>query len=905
MGTEINEPQGDTFEFKKSGSLSFAELSSIYDATNPADDLVTSRADSDPCLPTFGYPNGPKDPLNVKNLHAQQFENAESQRFQGTHSTGDVHNPEDGSNPYLVVRKLNENGQQPSFSFGNDTRIVDVVNYYEPSLHLSNGSPCVSESSHHSSVHKRSSSASSYMRKARNAQRGHVGGDSTTSTCPRCFSPQGLGNGKEYQSDNESTLENQTPTEGLFEVPLVCAMPRLARPFLGFTKICTPRAIRLMNFTKIDGKLTCSLESAAVKLILTHVKNLKVVTVSICGDVKSGKSYLASLLVDKPVIAFKISDPKSHSFVESSEGTIWIYVAIYKDKYAYLFLDFDGFDTNPQDRSAMIQFALLLSNCVLCNVQDPPMAGICEFVQALIAASRPREALSSSIEPAGTTQWDLKKAASLYLGSKDFGDDVLQDDATPETSDGGEEPVYWQPPILNFVFRDCNNLVKCVDERVYTPETLVEQGIFDHYTNIFNCNRHDSVDFKNRMLDAFGIFTNRKYTTLPFPISCESRQGSILSLGSNFLNRNVAKNTRGALERLIANLLSRNVSMEHSSSRQDCDDFLNYPCSNSKPDLSMTSINSLSSLFLERIDDLKSTIYNDTLFHAISFGKMTGRMFIGFLKLAIGKFNSMGCVTRHDFDEMLGKVFERENGHIAHDVSVEFLKEIKRKVATKMPMDPHELLVKCLDLKHGCLAQFNCRIICDDANALDTLSQSLDGIIAKLEAKNEKLANDCANLMLEKSIKAVEMKIKMDDLYSLDDLMRDIENLTRMFTKTLKGHGSIRRNVISSMIQDLMNMYREYHPEILDVNQEARAHFEASDASSLESGSSYSASHDSQSSLGDPEAHLQDEEIDSEEQLNPGKQLGDDKQDGGDLDAEDRANEAMHHRPVVTTVIHY
>ncbi|GIX62276.1 guanylate-binding protein, putative [Babesia caballi] len=769
------------------------------------------------------------------------------------------------SNNYVVVRNIGSDMQNATLSFGYDdpqyapsqrSEAIETVNYYipEPSV-----MPCVDYNG---------SGVCGTHRTQCTSINSNMGGDTTASThgvltdnedcvcereqcsadeCSRQSSPGAGGRPAGYRKGYGHRCQRRNPSPvsesaqcsdsdasedaasaasgaGLFEVPLkVCSMSRIIDPFKGFTKVLTSRAVRLVRFARKGNRTFCRLDRNAANLLQSQIKNLKVVSVSVCGDSKTGKSYLASMLVNQPVKSFRCSEAYDvrdamNQLQQPAEGTMWAYVGVYQEKFAYIYLDLDGFENNQPERIHMIAFALLLSNCVICSVANPPRTGIYDVVRAMIDMTKSeRGGLDFDEKTVNMDQTieEFKKKASFLMNkqnplAKSF--DGADDGDAGEESDTPserEETDVWRPPIVHFVFRDSEGHVKCLDERMYTPETLVEQGIFDHYTNIFNCNRKEkAIDFKNDMLDAFEVFSKRKYNTLPSPV--------LAPAAFNPLQHSAASNAKDALKRIFATLLAPSNAeiMQADVGESSATRFIGAYTPLGQPSLTTIPNHLLNPLFCERLDELKVSVYQDTLAHAQWELQLNGRMFVAYLQLLIAHFNTHGQVKLEEARAMLRDVYVKENESISKDVVVQFFKGLKQHVVTQLPMEPRVLFSRCMRLKQKSLSGFQLRVLGSHAQyreQYEQLEKSLDGLIEKLESKNDKIAVDAATALFDKCAKRMEDKLSSED-YTYDEMLVDIAKLRKMFLQKFTGHSEVTEKVFPQLSQRLHRAFEEHHP---------------------------------------------------------------------------------------------
>ncbi|GFE52663.1 pseudouridine synthase, putative [Babesia ovis] len=622
-----------------------------------------------------------------------------------------------------------------------------------------------------------------------------------------------------------------TRGSGLFEVPFnICALPRIIDPFKGFSKVYTSRAVKLLHFVRKGHRVQCSIEKHATTLLQTHIKDLKVVSISVCGDSRTGKSYLASMLVNKPVNSFRCNQPyepkdMKRKFKSSAEATVWAYVGVYQEKYAYIYLDFSGFDNHQADRIHMTTFALLLSNCVICSVANPPRTGIYDTVRAMIDLTHSSKPFPNTIDiemdtlDTDNSTDDLRSTPTLSLDqngstskSFDFKDSESSvDDVGDDMSSDLNELDTWKAPIIHFVFRDSEGHVKCIDERIFTPETLVEQGIFDHYTNLFNSKRKDGlINFRNNMLDAFEIFPIRKYITLPCPVSDQTG-------GNTRLNRSAASNAANALKRMFATLLAPANADIMSTNMAECPTarLLGEEPPADQPCITAIPTHMLNPLFCERLDEIKACVYQDTLAHTQTGTQLNGRMFVNYLMLLVAHFNENGQLTLKDAKGILAEVYTKENEILSKDVVLQFFKGLKQHVVMQLPMEPRLLLSKCMRLKQKTLHKFHTQVVGNPAQYVDhyrTLEKTLDGLITKLEARNDQIAVDTATALFEKCTETLNQKIALEQ-YTYEELLVDIAKMRKMFLQKFKGHSQITERVFPQLSQQLYRTFDEHHPK--------------------------------------------------------------------------------------------
>ncbi|GBE62656.1 guanylate binding protein [Babesia ovata] len=789
----------------------------------------------------------------------------DSDRFMGRSYDDEWSHPQpfaNLSNNNMVVRNIRQDARDATLSFGYDEtqhfaapypEVIEAVNYYMPSPQK----------------HRRDTPLYGDSERRATYTMGNMGGDTTTSThsrysndeddpavCERYMddgsnSPVSPGTGvrstrSRTRNVHRRAVRNTSPASecaqssdsdsndgtsasfqrtGLFEVPLnVCSMSRIIDPFKGFSKVHTARAVKLLHFTKKGDRTLCSLVKSAAKIIQTQVKDLQVVTIGVCGDARTGKSYLASMLVNKPTKSFRCSEAYSakeamNQMHQPPEGAVWAYVGVYQEKYAYIYLDIDGFENHQAQRIDMIKFVLLLSNCVICNVANPPRTGIYDMVRAMIDVVK-HDRMSfeediGSIEMQETIE-EFRKKTSFLLNeqnilSKSFDSKEHETiDANEEVRSDAGEANLWKAPIVHFVFRDSEGHVKCMDERLYTPETLVEQGIFEHYANIFNCARRDrGMDFKNDMLDAFEIFTNRKYTSLPCPV--------VAPKSLSMPDHSAALNAKHALKRIFATLLApANADIMSADVAVGSKTRLigaNAPTG--QPNISSIPNHLLNPHFCERLDEVKACVYQDTLSHVQSCMQLNGGMFVNYLKQLIAHFNMHGMIKLRDAKAIVRDVRVKENVNISRDVIVQFFKGLKHHVVMQLPIEPRVLLSRCMRLKQKSLHEFQTRVLGDKAlyrEQYEYLEKSLDGLIEKLEAKNDKIANDAAVAMFDRCAKSLDEKLTSEQ-YTYDELLVDIAKMRKLFLEKFKGHSEVTEKVFPQLTRQLYRRYEEHHPK--------------------------------------------------------------------------------------------
>ncbi|CDR96155.1 hypothetical protein, conserved [Babesia bigemina] len=789
----------------------------------------------------------------------------DSDRFMGRSYDDEWSYPKafsNASNNYMVVRNIRQDTRDATLSFGYDEAqhsaapypdIIEAVNYYMPSpqkqrhdapFHGENerrpdytvsnmgGDTTASTHSRYSNEEEYSGAYEGYSGDESNSPVSTGNGERRTRCRTRNVHRSAVRNAsppsESAQSLDSETNDGASPSlrsTGLFEVPLnVCSMSRIIDPFKGFSKVHTARAVKLLHFTKQGDRTLCSLVKSAAKIIQTQVKDLQVVTIGVCGDSRTGKSYLASMLVNKPTKSFRCSEAYSakgamNQMHQPPEGAVWAYVGVYQEKYAYIYLDVDGFENHQAQRIDMIKFLLLLSNCVICNVANPPRTGIYDMVRAMIDVVK-HDRMSfeedvSALEMQETIEEFTKKTSFLLneqnILSKSFESKEHESiEAAEEVRSDLGEANLWKAPIVHFVFRDSEGHVKCMDDRLYTPETLVEQGIFEHYANIFNCNRRDrGMDFKNDMLDAFEIFTNRKYTSLPCPV--------VVPKSLSIADRSSALNAKDALKRIFATLLApANAEIMSADVAVGSQTRLiggNAPIG--QPNISSIPNHLLSPLFCERLDEVKACVYQDTLSHVQSHSHMNGGMFVNYLKQLIAHFNAHGMIKLRDAKTIIRDVRVKENVNISREVIVQFFKGLKHHVVMQLPIEPRVLLSRCMRLKQKSLHDFQTRVLGDQAlyrEQYEYLEKSLDGLIEKLEVKNDKIANDAAVAMFDKCAKSLDEKLASEQ-YTYDELLVDIAKMRKMFLEKFKGHSDVTEKVFPQLTRQLYRRYEEHHPK--------------------------------------------------------------------------------------------
>ncbi|EAN33201.1 Guanylate-binding protein domain protein [Theileria parva strain Muguga] len=700
-------------------------------------------------------------------------------------------------NSNFVVRNDDHFKNEATVSFGQEwsksklTNVVDVVNYYKPNPKS------------HVYLPENTFDTNGKIR-------GHMGGETTFRRDPQSNRQDHLNthtndnniyhqfNEVESVDSDKDTVVPEARVKGLFEVPFdVYSMPRLIAPFKGFSKIITPRAIRLINFTETEeGKLMCKIDKNAMNILQKQVGDLNVVSVSFVGDPKSGKSFLASLLVGKDNTSFNISE----SYIDPNnmlvDGSVWVYISVYQEKHAYVFLDFEGFEHSEKNRTKMLLFAFSLSNLVFCNVKYSLMNGIHNSITAMIQLTKKptsNETLGDHDNSQEENEFlEIIKGQGTRLLSRSY-DSQNFVDLVPNFEDSenfqSERKELWSAPIVQFVFRDSSGFVKCIDDRIFTPETLVEQGIFENYLDLFTTEERDP-NFRNEMLDSFEVFTNRKYISLPHPTL------STHPYGDNDYSKDEDSNLADFFMKLL------------SSDKNDFKRFTRL----SYDDLTLTS--NLSSLFHEKLDQLKSLLYHDTLNYAMARPQVNGRMFGEYLKKMATHFNKDNSLTVDRLNDMLSSVFLNENNVILKEALVKFLKEIRAKVAPKLPMDSKALLNLALSSKFTSLNYF-------ESNAFGTrqeyemklneLSETLEDLIRKLENKNK-------TLMMEQLASYVDRKehiIRSNLLkreYTLNDLNEDLTKLKKSLNNKFSDSELVSK-VLARASSNLVSLFNDTHPE--------------------------------------------------------------------------------------------
>lgn len=798
----------ENLQYKKAGSLTFEELSALYDeakhSTKSSDHDALSKDKSSmvdiDLLPQNGGIDS--DVLSGDGDVSLQNDELESDVLQ--------HDKED--HPELVVRNDHYCSQRATVSFGveatqDNAGILDVVNYYKPDLAnepsvdndgfgtINNGEHPLLPSEGFAMGVNKFKETKLYGKGGR--PRGHVGGDSTTSSIivnSRIRNNHSPHSGYTYASPYNTLVDSVMSSDsdagkmqnGLFEVPFnVYSVPRLVDPFKGFSKIHTQRAIKLLHFSKVDSKLTCKVDKSASRLLKKQIGNCKVVSTSIVGDPRSGKSYLAGLLVGKGSKSFKISDP--FAVQTKCEGTVWIYVAVYEEKYAYIFLDFDGFEGSDSDRIKMLSFALAASNCVLASFKASVMSGVFELVQSMINLSA-NQADDESEEGEVDNENEIvelfrKKTTRLFL--KDDGDE--EDDDTV----GTDLDKLWSPPIVHFIFRDSNDFIKCLDERNYTPETLVEQGIFEHYLDIFKCTSDTNMEFKNNMLDAFGIFTNRKYTCLPYPLRA----------------RKNTKPERYGVGQMLLKFLAPHEAKDSTTE----DDYDIFPTQN----ISLMPMTALSNHFFEKLDEIKTCVYHDTLSHSRANSQLSGRMFIRFIKLLVEHFNVYNAFTIKDLNSILTEVHFDENESVKKDSIVYFLKIVKTKIAPLLPINSRELLSKSIEAKQKALQYFEAKAFGtfeDYSKVYNALGTTLDELVAKLDRKNTSIINHKITSFIERRADVLNYRIARKD-YTPQDLDAEILKTKRALQRKFDD-AVVVDSALTQVSQKLVEMFNNHHPDV-------------------------------------------------------------------------------------------
>ncbi|UKJ90810.1 hypothetical protein MACJ_001745 [Theileria orientalis] len=698
----------------------------------------------------------------------------------------------------MVVRSDKHANQPETVSFGpvwsgsKFANALDVVNYYKPNvkshLYLPENSFLTSQG----------------------RPKGHMGGEST-------FRGSSVNNNKQGNTQTNNYSLDHTPAEGetddsdkdtvvpegrgkgLFEVPFdVYSMPRLIAPFKGFSKIVTPRAVRLMTFTENEeGKLTCKLDKNSLRILQKQVGDLNVVTVSFVGDPKSGKSFLASLLVGKDNVSFNMSESYIDPNNMMTTGSVWAYVALYQEKNAYVFLDFEGLEHSEKSREKMLLFAFAASNLVFCNVKYSLMTGIHNSVNAMVQLTK-------------------KETENAVLGEEEFGDDEEKEFMEMFRSRGTrlltrsydtqnfnelaknseddydrelEKRELWKAPIVQFVFRDCSGFVKCIDDRIFTPETLVEQGLFVNYLDLFDMGEKDP-NHKNEMLDAFEVFTNRKYLSLPHPIlSTHPYRDNDYTEGEG-LN----------LTEFFVKLLSSDKSDFRKLTNFGYDDF--------------TLNANLSAIFYEKLDQLKSLVYHDTLNYAMAHTQLNGRMLGEYLKRLAQGFNSRNAFKVEDLNEVLSSVFLGENSNVMKESLLQFLRHVRAKVAPKLPVDAKTLLNLVISAKFTSLNNFETNAFGTPEEyrmQLDELSETLEDLIRKLENKNKSLMTvQIANYVERRE--ASIMATIMNSHYTVNDLNDDLSKLKKSLNSRFTDAELVTK-VLARTSQNLVRIFNDTHPE--------------------------------------------------------------------------------------------
>ncbi|BAM40686.1 conserved hypothetical protein [Theileria orientalis strain Shintoku] len=661
------------------------------------------------------------------------------------------------TNPAEMVVRSDKHAYQPeTVSFGpvwpgsKFANALDVVNYYKPNvksqLYLPENSFLTSQG----------------------RPKGHMGGEST-------FRGSTVNNNKQGNTQTNNYSLDHTPAEGdgddsdrdtvvpegrgkgLFEVPFdVYSMPRLIAPFKGFSKIVTPRAVRLMTFTENEeGKLTCKLDKNSLRILQKQVGDLNVVTVSFVGDPKSGKSFLASLLVGKDNVSFNMSESYIDPNNMMTTGSVWAYVALYQEKNAYVFLDFEGLEHSEKNREKMLLFAFAASNLVFCNVK-----------YSLI--SRGTRLLTRSYE--------TKNFSDLARKAED-----LEGDA--------ERRELWKAPIVQFVFRDCSGFVKCIDDRIFTPETLVEQGLFVNYLDLFDTGEKDP-NHKNEMLDAFEVFTNRKYLSLPHPI-----------LSTHPYRDNEYTESEGLnLTEFFVKLLSSDKSDFRKLAHFGYDDF--------------TLNANLSAIFYEKLDQLKSLVYHDTLNYAMAHTQLNGRMLGEYLKRLAQIFNARNAFKVDDLNEVLASVFLGENSNVMKESLLQFLRHVRAKVAPKLPVDAKTLLNLVISAKFASLNNFETNAFGtpdEYRGQLNELSETLEDLIRKLENKNKALMTVQIANYVERREAAIVATI-MNSHYTVNDLNDDLSKLKKALNARFTDAELVTK-VLARTSQNLVRIFNDTHPE--------------------------------------------------------------------------------------------
>ncbi|UKK01625.2 hypothetical protein MACK_002443 [Theileria orientalis] len=698
----------------------------------------------------------------------------------------------------MVVRSDKHAYQPETVSFGpvwsgsKFANALDVVNYYKPNLKSQLYLP-----------------ENSFLT-SQGRPKGHMGGEST-------FRGNSVNNNKQGNTQTNNYSLDHTPAEGetddsdkdtvvpegrgkgLFEVPFdVYSMPRLIAPFKGFSKIVTPRAVRLMTFTENEGgKLTCKLDKNSLRILQKQVGDLNVVTVSFVGDPKSGKSFLASLLVGKDNVSFNMSESYIDPNNMMTTGSVWAYVALYQEKNAYVFLDFEGLEHSEKSREKMLLFAFAASNLVFCNVKYSLMTGIHNSVNAMVQLTK-------------------KETENAVLGEEEMGDDEEKEFMEMFRSRGtrlltrsydttnfnelarnteedydreAEKRELWKAPIVQFVFRDCSGFVKCIDDRIFTPETLVEQGLFVNYLDLFDMGEKDP-NHKNEMLDAFEVFTNRKYLSLPHPI-----------LSTHPYRDNEYTEGEGLnLTEFFVKLLSSDKSDFRKMTSFGYDDF--------------TLNANLSAIFYEKLDQLKSLVYHDTLNYAMAHTQLNGRMLGDYLKRLAQTFNSRNAFKVEDLNEVLSSVFLGENSNVMKESLLQFLRHVRAKVAPKLPVDAKTLLNMVLSAKFTSLNNFETNAFGKPEEyrmQLDELSETLEDLIRKLENKNKSLMTVQIANYVERREAAIVSTI-MNSHYTVNDLNDDLSKLKKALNIRFTDAELVTK-VLARTSQNLVRIFNDTHPE--------------------------------------------------------------------------------------------
>ncbi|XP_951801.1 uncharacterized protein TA15820 [Theileria annulata] len=711
-------------------------------------------------------------------------------------SSGELHEVE-GERGNFVVRNDGHLKNEATLSFGPEwsksrlTNLLDVVNYYKPNP------------KNHIYLPENTFDSNGKIR-------GHMGGETTfrretqsnrqeqLSTHTNDNNANQQFNELEFVDSDKDTVVPEARVKGLFEVPFdVYSMPRLIAPFKGFSKIITPRAIRLINFTETEeGKLVCKIDKNAMNIVQKQVGNLNVVSVSFVGDPKSGKSFLASLLVGKDNTSFNISESYIDPNNMLTDGSVWVYVSVYQEKHAYVFLDFEGFEHSEKNKVKMLLFAFSLSNLVFCNVKYSLMNGIYNSVRAMIQLTKKptsNETLGSSENLQDENEFlEMIKGQGTRLLSRSYDSqnfvDLVQDFEDSEKYNSDRKEL-WSAPIVQFVFRDSSGFVKCIDDRIFTPETLVEQGIFENYLDLFTTEEREP-NFRNEMLDSFEVFNNRKYLSLPHPTLSTHPYG----------DKDYSDNEDSNLTDFFMKLLSSDKDDFKKFTRLSYDDF--------------TLTSNLSSLFHEKLDQLKSLLYHDTLNYAMSRQQVNGRMFGEYLKKMATHFNKSNTLTVDNLNDMLSSVFLNENNVILKEALIKFLKEIRAKVAPKLPMDGKALLNLTLSSKFTSLNYF-------ESNAFGTreeyqmklneLSETLDDLIRKLENKNRTLMMEQLASYVDRKEYIIRSKLLKRE-YNLNDLNQDLSALKKSLNNKFSDSELVSK-VLARASNNLVSLFNDTHPE--------------------------------------------------------------------------------------------